>query len=620
MTEALASAAEAQASVAAPTNVITSAQILPPTPAAAIGGYNSPAPGSFTLSPEGDGTQRLPWARSADDIGPLGSYGGLYSVMMGGRSARDATVGANAVANMTTNHALVWTLLQNAVHLILGDRGLTLSARPDYEALGLTAEQGRKLSNAIEREWQKFASSPRSCDYNGRLTVAQMASVNLWQSLQFGEAFTGFDWRRRRNDRYFTKAHLIDVAQIASDLTLTRAGGRHIFKGIIFDQDGLFHGLAIRDVPLGSLVTAPQWKEVSAYTPWGRTRLLHSIAQAMEPRFVRGMTPLIAALTPAKENELLHMYNLQAALLAATTLVSVKSDLPEDQALAAFKINADAAPRNIIQDWARAKAERYGPDGGGDISLKNGVSHLLPFEEVQTHQLNQQANNFAAQNEAQIRRAAKAFGDSAENLSGDYSKVNFSASRAANYLPNLIVKRRRAEICERWYSELFSVWLEEVIERNLIDIGVELPDFNAYKAEYTNAKWLGPPSLSVDILKQTTAELLQLENGLVSYTDLLAERGIDFEQHVETIHHERAILKKYEIDHPFFVGVTTTQTRVNEIEDAPESEDAKPEDKKDDAPTGNVTPARNRPAPKKKASLARIKELSAIAATEDDEI
>lgn len=614
MTEALQSVAEAQASVAIPTQV----QILPPAPAAAFGGYTAPVPSNFTLSPEGDGTQRLPWARSSDDQGPGGSYGGLFSVMLGGRTARDATGGGNAVANMATSHAIIWTLLQNAAHQILGDRGLTLSARPDYTALGLTAEEGRRLSNAIEREWQKYVSNPRSCDYNGRFNLHQLALANLFQALMFGESFTGLEWRRRKNDKYFTKCHLLDVAQIASDLTLTRAGGRHIFRGIIFDKEGLLWGYAVRDVPIGSLVTAPMWKEIPAFTPWGRTRLFQTFAQYNDVRMVRGLTPLIASLTPAKENELLQMYNLQAALLAASNIVSVKSDLPESQAMRAFQVDAGGEHRNVLHDWVRAKAERYGPDGDGeDISLKPGkVAHLLPFESIEAHHLNTQANNFAAQNDSQIRRAAKAFGDSAENVSGDYSRVNFSASRAANYLPNLIVKRRRADICERFYAEIYAGFLEECVERRVIELPDSAPDFNAFKAEYTSAKWLGPAALSVDILKQTTADLLRLENGLVSFTDILSEQGVDFEAHVEQLRHEREILKELELDHPFFVGTTQTRVDIKEDEKAPESEE-KPDDKSKDKPTGNVTPARNRRAPKSE-TMARIQELSAIAATEDE--
>ena len=80
------------------------------------------------------------------------------------------------------------------------------------------------------------------------------------------------------------------------------------------------------------------------------------------------------------------------------------------------------------------------------------------------------SNTYDAFDKSIQRRAAKAAGVSAESLTGNYAEVNFSASRLAEALPNLINDIRRKQVVERFYKSVFTAWLEEQINLGAIEI------------------------------------------------------------------------------------------------------------------------------------------------------
>jgi capsid protein len=166
-----------------------------------------------------------------------------------------------------------------------------------------------------------------------------------------------------------------------------------------------------------------------------------------------------------------------------------------------------------------------------------------------------------------------------EGLSGDYSKTSFSASRLALALPFEINLVRRVNIAETFYKAVFSAWLEKQIERGLIELPANAAPFQKAKSAYCNALWLGKGITSPDAKKTTEAQMLRLENGLATFTELLAEDGKDLDADIAVLDEERALLAKHGLNHSFFPGATTTQTRQEDItneEPAPARRPSKP--------------------------------------------
>jgi lambda family phage portal protein len=112
-------------------------------------------------------------------------------------------------------------------------------------------------------------------------------------------------------------------------------------------------------------------------------------------------------------------------------------------------------------------------------------------------------------------------------LSNDMLKANYSNSRLA-----LLEFRRRVEA---WQHSVMVYQLCRAVWRRWMDVAVmssslDIPDFETFRTEYLACSWLPPRWEWVDPLKDARAEIEQIEAGLKSRTQAIAERGFDAEQ------------------------------------------------------------------------------------------
>jgi capsid protein len=106
-------------------------------------------------------------------------------------------------------------------------------------------------------------------------------------------------------------------------------------------------------------------------------------------------------------------------------------------------------------------------------------------------------------------------------------KANYSNSRLA-----LLEFRRRIEAYQHavvvWQlcRQVWARWMDTAVVADVID----LPNYDNRRREYLACGWLPPKWDWVDPLKDARAEIEQIEAGLKSRTQALAERGYDAEQ------------------------------------------------------------------------------------------
>ena len=106
-------------------------------------------------------------------------------------------------------------------------------------------------------------------------------------------------------------------------------------------------------------------------------------------------------------------------------------------------------------------------------------------------------------------------------------KANYSNSRLA-----LLEFRRRIEAYQHavivWQlcRQVWARWMDTAVLAGAID----LPDYDQRRREYLACGWLPPKWDWIDPLKDARAEIEQIDAGLKSRTQALAERGYDAEQ------------------------------------------------------------------------------------------
>ncbi|TVR80071.1 MAG: phage portal protein [Rhodospirillales bacterium] len=166
--------------------------------------------------------------------------------------------------------------------------------------------------------------------------------------------------------------------------------------------------------------------------------------------------------------------------------------------------------------------------GERTMDLQPGqIVMLEPGEEVQTSAPADVGQTYEPFQYRTLLQVSAALGVPYAYLSNDMLKANYSNSRLA-----LLEFRRRVEayqhavmvwqICRRVWTR----WMDTAVMAGALD----LPGYEARRRDYIACSWLPPKWDWVDPLKDARAEIEQIEAGLKSRTQALAERGYDADQ------------------------------------------------------------------------------------------
>jgi lambda family phage portal protein len=218
--------------------------------------------------------------------------------------------------------------------------------------------------------------------------------------------------------------------------------------------------------------------------------------------------------------------------------------------------------------------------GGFEIS-PGQVVRLDPGEDVT---VGQPADSGATYEPFQYRtllQVASALGIPYPYLTNDMVKGNFSNSRLA-----LIEFRRRVSA---WQHSVMVFQLCRPVYARWMDAAVlsgafVLPGYEANRSQFLAANWLPTKWDWVDPLKDANAEIAQIEAGLKSRTQAIAERGYDAEQVDREIAAERSRERLLGLD---FRRPGSPAQGVQALpgpnENGDENDDSDPADETDDA-------------------------------------
>lgn len=485
-----------------------------------------------------DGRPSLVWARYNARPYTAGYIGGWQPFWgsPGSEISRERSLVSSINLDFLFSNPTIATLVETFATYAVGT-GLTLSSRPNADALGISPEEARALAHQIETGWAVWTNNAAECDASGRFTLHQLATQAFKSYLLTGETVLLVDWLQASGASTRTKINMLDARQLDQSITRVAVGDPNsgsVLQGVQFDNKGRLDGYWIRPFVLGNTSSAPQAAFVKARTSWGRQRAVH-LFDPIAPGQIRGISPLAAALTSAHGKNTLREFTMAAALIQSMMAITVESDLPRSEALRSMasadplqmpfeSAAGDASP----VEWLQARADYYSKV---NINLQPGmVNHLMRGDKFNMHKSQAPNGTYDDFDKSLVREAAKAAGSSFEDVSGDFSKTSFSASRLAQELPWRITKRRRAAIVEPFYRGAFVAWLEEACETGRIQLPKGAPAFWQAPDAYSNAVWRGEGKPVADPLKAAQADILEIENGLATLEAKLGERGYDFEE------------------------------------------------------------------------------------------
>lgn len=428
--------------------------------------------------------------------------------------------------DLARNHGIAASSLQTLTDNVVG-YGLRLSAMPDYRALGRDKQWAHDWARNVESYWRSWSTSV-ACDATQQMNFAGLTALMFRSLLLNGDAVALALWLPDRMGQFATTLQLIESDRLSNPdhtpATETLRGG------IRMDAYGAPLGYYIRkthpgDWWLGYGFGSGEWEYISAFTEWGRRRVirLHDMDRTGQ---TRGKPLFAPVLEQFKMFDHYQRVELQSAIVNA--LVAATLETPMDAASIAELIGGDPGAYLANKNEYRVHLR-----GGAVIPLYPG-DVMKPFTPARP------ASQYPSFVNTVLRHIATALNLPYELLVKDFSQTTYASARAAIEEFRRYVHPKRAALAAQWADAVYELWLEEAIDKEL----VEAPGFYEKKAFYLKSKWLGPGRSTIDPVKEAQASQLRLQNGLSTLEIECAELGLDWQDIAEQLAVEIARFKQ----------------------------------------------------------------------------
>jgi lambda family phage portal protein len=409
------------------------------------------------------------------------------------------------------------------VDSIIGS-GWRLASKPNAKALGISEDDAFELADQFEAHWKLWADDvDASCDASGRLNWGGLLALGFRHRIWDGEAIAHLDWI----DRSYAYSTAVQV--IHPDRLSNPNGGAdttYLRSGVALDRRGAPQGYWFRASHPGEAalndIRDYRWEFVARRTDWGRPQVVHAFEPEAAGQF-RGVSPLAPIL---KKIRMIGRYDeaeLQAAILNAVLAAFVTSPFDHEQL-------AEAMGAGEVSNYQQCRLDFHKE---APISLPGvKVNFLSPGEDVKLTNPNHPNSVFEAYERAVLRNIATAIGVSYEQLSMDWSQVNYSSARAALIEIWRGFTARKDNFAFQYAQPIYAAVLEEAIDKGDIRLPKGAPNFYQGKTAYCQADWIGPGRGWVDPYKEAQAAEKRLQIGVSTDEREAAEQGMDWKENL----------------------------------------------------------------------------------------
>ena len=409
--------------------------------------------------------------------------------------------------------------------------------KPDWRALGLSAEWAQAFKETIEARWRTYATDPRMlCDTTRGQTMPQMLGMAYRTYMIEGEAIGLVNWRSRRP--FKTTLRVVDP-----DLLCNPDGGadeERLRGGVEITRDGVARAYHFRQghpaTTWANTSDAMTWKRIAREAASGRPQVIHFYDKLRDgqTRGVSRMAPIIERL---RMEDHYSRVELQAAVINAVLAAFIKSPMGPE---AISEMFGDDGDMNSLLNYQAGRSSYYSGTGGLKIGGAR-IQALYPNDEIGMVPTARPAAQFADFEAAVLRHIASGMGISYEQLASDWSKTNYSSARAAMIEIWRGWTARRTAFAQGFCQPFFMAWLEEQVMDGHVQLPRGAPDFYAYWPAYARAKWIGPGKGFVDPVKEAQAAAMRVSLGLSTAEEEAAElTGTDYAENMEQIAREIA--------------------------------------------------------------------------------
>ncbi|GJD78005.1 phage portal protein [Methylobacterium gregans] len=421
------------------------------------------------------------------------------------------------------------------VDAIIGS-GWRLSSTPNARTLGITPDEAAELGEIFEGYWQDYATDPDCwCDAGLRLTVGGLLALAFRHFVWDGEALGTLLWLERGGPTA-TALRLIDPDRLSTPPG--KMDSEALQDGVELGANAEPIAYHIRTRHPGDLKATTSllaWERIERSTAWGRRKVLHHYEPERADQY-RGVSKFAQIV---KKLRMLGRYDeaeVQAAVLNALLAAFIES--PYDHAALADSMSGgddklDDYQTSRLAYWDAAPVQMPGVK----------LNFLFPGEKISMPEAARPNPAFEMFERVALRNVATALGTTYEQLSSDWSQVNYSSARAALIEVWRGFTARQGFFGTGFLMPWYAAVLEEGVQTGRIKLPAKLADkpFHRFKAAYCAGRWIGPGRGWVDPLREAEAAAARINNGFSTLERECADQGLDWQEVLQ----QRARERKY---------------------------------------------------------------------------
>jgi lambda family phage portal protein len=469
--------------------------------------------------------------------------------------------------------------ISGAVNRILDNTigtNLKLSANPDYRALafrsGITAfdatwaDEFRRTAEAL---WRGFAENlDHYNDVTRELTLGQQFRLALRHKLIDGEGLGLIYWMEDQRgygaSDYATALLLVDPDRLSNPYQAMDS--RNLRGGVEINDHGAPIAYHVREAEQNDWFLAIEsntWERIERYDEDGWLRVLHDFDRDRVGQH-RGIGVFTPVLSHAKMLASYYGVELQAATVA--TIFGTYVSSPYDPALVQDALGVGDGEELPLYQSLRAEWANSRP------AYLNGVRipTLAPGEALESVQAGHPHGNFESFAHEMQRMIAATLGVSAEQVTQDWSKTNYSSARAALLEAWKTLTRRRDEFSLNFATPMYGSWLWEAFELGELPLPNGAPPYIEMRSAYSRCTWMGVARGWIDPTKEKAGAVMGMDAALSTLKRECAEQGLDYEEVLHQRSMEIKLMKELDLPMPdWAVGLTAQEIQRSGDDDVP---------------------------------------------------
>ena len=423
--------------------------------------------------------------------------------------------------DLDENNAWINGGLDRRVESVIGG-SIRLSAQPANELLNRDYQWRMEWTAGVQSRFKVWAVDiHRRCDARQRLSFGALTKLAYLSYIRDGEAAAEIrdDKRGLTNT---TNVMLIEPERI--NTPTGKMEDATLRNGIAFDKNGAAIGYHVRvrhpNDPTQNY-EGDRWEYIPARGKTGRAKFIHVFSPRRAEQ-TRGISRLAEAMVPAKMLDRVDRAEVQAALKSAIMSFFIKSPgTTEDLEAAIAPDTAEGSLNPWIGEYLDYRSKAPVKMDGATIT------HLLPDEDVITPDRTSPNSNYPDFAKFVLQKIASAIGISYPQLSQDFSSINYSSARV---LLNEIWRsflEDRVYFTQAFCTPIYGAWLEVEVANGDVKMPGGPANFYRNKTAICMAEWIGPGRGTVDPLKESNADNLDIAAGRKSTVESIIERGRD---------------------------------------------------------------------------------------------